>query len=54
VTGDGVLADHELGGDLAVGLARRDEAQHLALPLGEDTGLRLRVGFDPGQVDGGA
>ena len=44
MTGHGVLADDELACYLAVGLARGDEPQHLALPRGEDTRLRWRNG----------
>lgn len=49
-----MLADHQISGDLAVGLARGDEPEYLALPLGEDARLRGRNGLDPSQVDRGA
>ena len=38
VTGDRVLADHELCGDLAVRLPRGDQAKHLGLPRGQPAG----------------
>ena len=42
------------GRDLAVGPARGDEPEDLALPLGEDTWLGRRHGLDPRQIDGSA
>ena len=38
VEGDGVLADDECLGDLAVRLAGRDQPQHLDLALGQPIG----------------
>src|SRR5207247_7981148 len=58
VAGDGVLADHERGGDLAVAPTGRDEAQHLELARREavvGSGRpRQSERVDPGKVRLGA
>ena len=48
--GDGVLADHQLAGDLAVALPGGDEAQYLQLPAGKAVRVAARRGLGACQV----
>src|SRR5688500_736800 len=52
VAGDRVLADDELGCDLAVRASRRDEPEHLELAVRQ--AMRPAPGAEPGEVRRGA
>src|ERR671917_437971 len=53
VAGDGPVADHELGGDLAVGPPRGDQGEHLQLAPGEPAGSGRRERLDEPAGTGG-